>query len=169
VNEYFGKAGVRRLTLLTAAMIGYSFVVLYLAIGVPAWEQSPVPDHAFRTVFGQSQWIIVGSLAAFLVSQLVDVLVFVAFKSRTGHRMLWLRATGSTLVSQLVDTFVVGSIAFVIPGKLTLSAWLPVAAGSYLFKVGVAVVITPLIYIGHGVIDRFLAADVRSAEPDIPA
>ncbi len=159
VNEYFGKAGVRRLTLLTAVMIGYAFIVLYLAIGVPAWERSPVPDTAFRTVFGQSQWIIIGSLTAFLVSQLVDVLVFTAFKARTGPRMLWLRATGSTFVSQLVDTFVVGTIAFVIPGKLTLGEFLPVGAWNYLFKVGIAVLITPLIYIGHGLIDRFLASD----------
>lgn len=159
VNEYFGKAGVRRLTFLTVGMIVYAFVVLFAAIRVPAWPNSPVSGEAFSSVFGQSQWIIIGSLTAFLVSQLVDVLVFTAFKNRTGRRLLWLRATGSTCVSQLFDTFLVGFIAFVVPGKLRFSEFLRLAVGSYLFKLLVAIGITPLIYLAHGVIDRFLGAE----------
>jgi len=165
VNEYFGKPGVRRLTFLAVGMISYSFIVLYPAMWVPAWEKSPVSDAQFRAVFGQSQWIIVGSLVAFLVGQFVDVLVFWYFRNRTGHRMLWLRATGSTAVSQLIDTFLVGFIAFVVPGKLTLIEFLPLAAGSYAFKLTVAVLITPLIYLGHNVIDRYLATELPPHSP----
>jgi uncharacterized integral membrane protein (TIGR00697 family) len=163
VNEYFGKAGVRRLTLLTVGMILYCFLVLYAAMGVQAWEKSPVSGEVFRTVFGQSMWIIAGSLAAFLVSQLVDVMAFHGFRHWTGGRMLWLRATGSTVISQIVDTCVVGWIAFVLPGKLTLAEWLPLGVGSYAYKLGIAVLITPLIYLGHYLIDRYLEQDAHAA------
>lgn len=165
VNEYYGKQGVRRLTFLAVGMIAYSFVVLFLAMRVGAWERSPVSDEDFNAVFGQSQWIIVGSLTAFIVSQFVDVAVFWFFRHRTGHRLLWLRATGSTIISQVFDTFLVGFIAFVIPGKLALKEFIPVAVGGYIFKLVVAIVVTPLIYLGHGAIDRFLAAELPALTP----
>lgn len=159
VNEYFGREGVRKLTFLAAGMIVYAFVVLYLAMLVPAAGLSPVSDEAFRMVFGQSMWIIVGSLVAFLLGQLIDVAVFLAVRARTGKRLLWLRATGSTAVSQLVDTFVVGYVGFVVPGKLSLADYVPLASGNYGYKVLFAVLITPLIYVAHGLIDRFLKAE----------
>lgn len=169
VNEYYGKAGVRRLTWLAVGMIAYCFLILFVAMGVEAWEKSPVSSHVFRSVFGQSMWIIVGSLCAFLVSQLVDVLVFMAFREWTGGRMLWLRATGSTLVSQVVDTCVIGWIAFVLPGKLSMADWLPVGIGSYCYKLAIAILVTPAIYLGHYLIDRYLgvhhAAEPQAAEP----
>ena len=156
INEYFGKSGVRRLTFLAVGMIAYAFVILTAAVTVPAWEKSPVSQEAFRQVFRQSQWIIVGSLTAFLVSQLVDVLIFHAVRSRTGGRLLWLRSTGSTVISQLVDSFLVGYIAFVLPGSLAFGDFLRLGVGNYLFKLTVAILITPLIYLGHGLIDRYL-------------
>lgn len=165
VNEYFGKAGVRRLTFLAVGMISYAFVMLFLEILVPAWEKSPVSGEAFHAVFGQSMWIIVGSLTAFLTSQLVDVLIFAAVRERTGNRFLWLRATGSTVVSQLIDTFLVGFIAFVIPQKLLFSEFLRLSAGNYGFKLLVAVAITPLIYLGHGLIDAYLAGEDSTSKP----
>ena len=96
INEYFGKPGVRRLTLLTVGLILYAFLVIFGALQIPAAKISPVDDASFRTVLGQSLWIIVGSVTAFLVSQLVDVMVFWVFRDRTAGRHLWLRATGST-------------------------------------------------------------------------
>ncbi len=166
VNEYFGKPGVRRLTFLAVGMIAYSFIVLFLAMLVPAWERSPTPGAAFDAVFGQSQWIIAGSLTAFLVAQFVDVFVFSHFKKATGGRLLWLRATGSTVVSQVFDTFLVGFIAFVIPGKLAFVEFLRLAAGSYAFKLIVAIGITPIIYLAHAAIDRYLAGDPLAAPDD---
>ncbi|MBI4716241.1 MAG: queuosine precursor transporter [Planctomycetes bacterium] len=159
VNEYYGRAGVRKLTWLTVAMIVYAFVVLFAAMQVPSAKESPVSAEVFRTVFGQSTWIIVGSLAAFLIAQLLDVVVFLSLKQWTGARMLWLRATGSTVFSQLVDTFVVGYIGFVVPGKLVFSDFLRLATGNYLYKVLIAVLITPVIYVVHGSIDRYLERD----------
>lgn len=159
VNEYFGKSGVRKLTFLAVAMIAYTFAVLLLAILVPGASDSPVSHEAFLAVFGQSMWIIVGSIVAFLISQLVDVAVFVAVKSRTGGKFLWLRATGSTAISQLIDTFVILYIAFVIPGKMTMQAYFQVGVGNYLYKLLIAIAITPIIYLAHGMIDRFLEGD----------
>ena len=160
INEYFGKGGVRRLTLMTAGMIGYAFLVLFAAMGVPAADFSPVSDVHFRTVFGQSLWIIGASLVAFMASQLVDVLVFWIFRRRTGGRRLWLRATGSTAVSQLIDSVIIIGIAFWLPGRLTLFEFLNVAASNYSYKLIIAIAVTPLIYGSHALIDRFLGKEV---------
>lgn len=171
INEYFGKAGVRKLTFLAVGMIIFAFLVLFAAIRVPTWTHSPVSGNAFEEVFGPSQWIIVGSLAAFVIAQLVDVLIFSRFKTMTGNRLLWLRATGSTVVSQIVDTFVVHYVGLVLPGKLTFDQMLHVGTGNYLFKLTVAILITPLIYLGHRIIDRYLEHEntIDAATPNSSA
>jgi uncharacterized integral membrane protein (TIGR00697 family) len=144
---------------MTIALIVYAFVVLFLAIQVPAATFSPVSDLQFQAVFGQSLWIIVGSVAAFALSQLIDVGVFWLVRHRTGRRYLWMRATGSTVVSQFIDSIAIIGIAFWLPGKVKASEFLTVAASNYSFKLIVAVGITPLLYAGHAAIDRFLGAD----------
>ncbi len=156
INEHFGKDGVRKLTYITVALIAFTFILLTIAINIHATAFSPVNDEVFKTVFGQSQWIIVGSIIAFFVSQLTDVQVFSMFKKATGNKHIWLRATGSTIVSQLVDTFVVQFIAFVIPGKWTITEFLHNAAWGYLFKLLVACALIPLIYLGHYFINHYL-------------
>jgi hypothetical protein len=174
INEYFGRAGVRRLTFLAAAVIGYAFVALWLSQGVDAASFSPVDDLSFRRVFLQSQWIIVGSIAAFLFAQLVDVTVFWILRRRTGARLLWVRATGSTLVSQLIDTFVVGFIGLYLPSALgfsrsaepfTFAQYLNTSASGYAFKFAIAVLATPALYVVHGAIDGYLG--VRAAHEQI--
>ena len=117
INEYFGKEGVKRLTYVTVGLIIYTFILVYLAMMVHAAPFSPVQDEQFSLVFGQSLWIIVGSILAFMLSQLVDVLAFVFFKNKTSGRMLWLRSTGSTAISQVIDSFVIIGVAFWLPGK----------------------------------------------------
>jgi queuosine precursor transporter len=159
INEYFGREGVRRLTFMTIGLIVYAFVVLFLAIQVPAASFSPVTDVQFRAVFGQSLWIILGSVVAFAVSQLVDVFIFWLVRHKTGGRFLWMRATGSTVVSQLIDSIVVIAIAFWLPGKIKTAEFLAVAASNYSFKLIVALAITPLLYAGHAAIDNFLGAE----------
>lgn len=155
INEFYGKKAVRLITFITAALIAYTFLILFVGMNIEAAPFSPVTDEQFRAVFGQSQWIIVGSLTAFLFSQLIDVAVFRYFKQRTGGRHIWLRATGSTVVSQLVDTFVVSGIAFWLPGKITLAEFLQVSLTGYVFKFGVAVAITPLVYVGHRIVSTY--------------
>jgi queuosine precursor transporter len=159
INEYFGREGVRRLTFITIGLIAYAFVVLYLAIQVPAASFSPVTDAQFDAVFGQSLWIIIGSVTAFAISQLVDVGIFWLVRHKTGSKYLWMRATGSTVVSQLIDSFVIIGVAFWLPGKVKTSEFLMVAAANYSYKLMIAVGVTPLLYVGHTIIDRFLGVE----------
>ena len=159
INEYFGREGVRRLTFMTIGLIVYAFVVLFLAMQVPAASFSPVTDAQFQGVFGQSLWIIVGSVIAFAFSQLVDVFIFWLVRHQTGGRYLWMRATGSTVVSQLIDSIVIIGIAFWLPGKVQTSEFLTVAASNYSFKLIVALSVTPLLYAGHAAIDRYLGKE----------
>ncbi|MBA3706373.1 MAG: queuosine precursor transporter [Bacteroidetes bacterium] len=160
INEYYGKKGVRKLSLITASLIAYAFVILFCAIKIPAAVGiSTVTDEQFYAVFGQSMWIIVGSLVAFIISQLVDVSIFWALRNKTGCKMIWLRSTGSTIVSQLIDTFVVLGIAFWLPGKMTTATFINAALTGYTFKLIIAVVLTPLIYLGHNLIDKYLGKE----------
>ena len=144
INEYFGEKGVKRLSLITAALIAYCFVLLYLAMKIPAVEGSNlVSDNQFTAVFGQSLWIIVGSITAFLVSQLIDVTIFHFVKNRTGNKMIWLRSTGSTVISQLFDSFIVLGIAFWMTGKMTTEVFILSAFTGYFVKLIIAVLLTP--------------------------
>jgi uncharacterized integral membrane protein (TIGR00697 family) len=157
INEYYGKEGVRRLSMITASLIAYAFIILYAAIKIPAAVGiSAVTDTQFYAVFGQSLWIIVGSIVAFLTSQFVDVFIFWLLRDKTGGKMIWLRSTGSTVISQLIDTFVVLGIAFWLPGKMTTAVFLNAAFTGYTFKLVIAVVLTPLIYVGHNLIEKYL-------------
>lgn len=156
INEYYGRGGVKRLTLITVALILYAFAIIFISMGVPAAKISPVSDEAFNQVLGQSLWIIAGSVTAFAVSQLVDVAVFWIFRDATKGRMLWLRATGSTAVSQLIDTFIVLGIGFWLPGKIVTSDFFNLAFTNYTYKFLIAIALTPLIYLAHGLIDRYL-------------
>ena len=157
INEYFGEKGVRKLSIITAFLIAYAFVILFIAILIPAAKGiSPVTDTQFLAVFGQSMYIIVGSIIAFLVSQFIDVSLFHFLKNKTGNKMIWLRSTGSTVVSQLFDSFIVLGIAFWLPGKINLTTFITSALTGYFFKLILAVVLTPAIYLGHHFIDKFI-------------
>lgn len=163
INEYYGEKGVRKLSLITASLIGYCFTLLYVAIRIPAAPGiSPVSDNQFFAVFGQSQWIIVGSIIAFLVSQLIDVTMFHFLKNKTGNKMIWLRSTGSTVVSQLFDSFIVLGIAFWATGIMTTDVFIKSAFTGYFVKLIIAIGMTPIIYLGHYLIGNYLAKDTKS-------
>lgn len=155
INEYYGKKGVRAISVFTAVLIVFMFAILFFCMSVPAWEKSPVGDEAFNLVFGQSSMIIVGSIIAFLVGQFIDVRIFWFLREKTGKKMIWLRATGSTAISQLVDTFIVVGIAFWLTGKVSFADYVNMSLTGYACKLIIAVVLTPVIYLGHGAIDKY--------------
>lgn len=169
INEYFGKPGVKRISYLAAFFIAYCFLVVFFTMRLPPaawWLEANNQDlqgnffnidFAFNKIFGQGQRIIIGSLSAFLISQLVDVFVFQKLRKITGHKMLWLRATGSTLVSQFIDSFVVLYIAFI--GIFSGEQILAIGVTNYIYKFSVAILLTPLIYVGHYFIDRYLGKE----------
>ena len=169
INEYFGVRGVRFISWLAVGFIAYAFLFAYLAIELaPAswWvtvaTDRGVPDMqaAFTATFGQGLWTIGGSITAFLIGQLIDVVVFHRIRAATGERWIWLRATGSTAVSQLVDSFVVLYIAFVLgPQQWPVDLFLAVGTVNYCYKMLAAVALIPLIYIGRRVIERYLGRE----------
>ena len=184
INEYFGRRGVRLLSFLAVGMILYAFLMFFVGIRLtpadfwptshilPEWPeavQSDVAakvgdyDYAFSLVFGQGLWIIVGSLVAFLIGQFLDVIVFHRIKKVTGEGKVWLRATGSTLVSQFVDSFVVLIVAFYIGANWSLSLVLAIGVMNYIYKFVMAVLLTPVIYLAHALIDRYLG-EAKSLE-----
>lgn len=157
INEYFGKQGVKRLSYITAGLITYCFILLFFAMKIPeAKGISPVSNAQFIAVFGQSNLIIVGSVIAFLVSQFLDVAIFSYFKKKTGEKLIWLRSTGSTVISQLIDSFIVGGIAFYLPGIWTTKQYFEFSLTGYSFKLIIAICLTPLIYFGHYLIETYI-------------
>lgn len=171
INEYYGKAGVRKISFLTAGFIAYSFFVIFVVTNLPPakfWLELNSQDgagnpfninYAFKVIFRQGLGIIIGSLIAFLISQLLDVFVFQRLRGFTGSKMIWLRATGSTLFSQLFDSFVVLGVAFYVFGNWSLKQIIAVGIINYIYKFVVAILITPLIYLGHYLIDGYLGKE----------
>ncbi|HEY8539557.1 MAG TPA: queuosine precursor transporter [Steroidobacteraceae bacterium] len=177
INEYFGTRGVRFISWLTVVLIAYAFIAAYAAIElVPAdfWvgvnSERGVPDMqaAFASIFGQGMWTIVGSITAFLIGQLIDVAVFQRIRKMTGEKWIWLRATGSTAISQLIDSFVVLYIAFVLgPQHWPTNLFLAVGTVNYAYKLLMALLLIPLIYLTRRLIRAYLglelAEELRSA------
>lgn len=168
VNEYYGPKAVKRISYTAVVLISYAFIMFYGAMRIPSadfWigskQAEGIPDmqNAFGGIFGQGMWIILGSLIAFLVSQIVDVTVFHKIKKRTGQKWVWLRATGSTVVSQLVDSFIVLFIAFKIGNGWSWKLVLAICLVNYLYKFTMALLLTPVIYLAEKQIDRYLGED----------
>lgn len=175
INEYFGKKGVRRITFITVGLIAYAFIAIYFAMKLaPAdfWLEVNATDatgaaininEAFRLVLTQGLNIIFASLVAFVIGQFVDVFVFHRLRKITGKRMIWLRATGSTLISQLIDSFVVLFVAFYFLGPWSIEQVLAVGITNYVYKFLIAIGLTPLLYVAHFFIDRFLGKENAEA------
>jgi queuosine precursor transporter len=173
VNEYYGRKGVRFISWLAVIFIGYGFLMVFLAMQTTpnAWwitsKQSAGIENmsnAYNGIFGQGLGIIIASMTAFLIGQLIDVYVFRSIKRRTGEKHIWLRATGSTLVSQFIDSFIVLIIAFYFYPKWVPNQGSPwpvnqvVAIGivNYIYKFTVAILLTPVIYLVHNRIEKYL-------------
>ncbi|QNF35622.1 queuosine precursor transporter [Adhaeribacter swui] len=172
INEYFGKAGVKKISIITVLLILYMFLIISVISALPPapfWLDVNSKDaagnpfninYAFNSIFRQSSGIIIGSVTAFLISQFLDASVFHWLRRVTGSRKIWLRATGSTLVSQLIDSLVVLFVAFYLFGNWPLKQVLAVATINYIYKFVVAVGLTPLLYLAHFAIDNYLGQNL---------
>jgi len=168
INEYFGKSGVKRISYLTAILITYVFGAVFVTTTLPPadfWLEVNKTDMAgnafnintaFATIFRQGLGIIIGSLTAFLIGQILDAHTFHWIKSMTGSKHIWLRATGSTLISQLIDSFVVLVVAFYIFGNWSFNQVIAIGIINYIYKFSIAVLLTPALYLIHYVIDGYL-------------
>ena len=169
VNEYYGPKAVRRISLTAVILISYAFLLYFVAIKVPpadVWLNSSSQQgvdniqNSFSAIFGQNMRIIIGSLVAFLVSQLVDVTIFHRIKKITGEKHIWLRATGSTVVSQLVDSYIVLFIAF--SGIFSWQLILGIGMMNYIYKFTMAIILTPPIYYAEKKIEKYVGHETAT-------
>jgi uncharacterized integral membrane protein (TIGR00697 family) len=160
LNEFYGKKAARTVTWVGFGMACFTFAILSIALALP-WAPFTAADGYtgmsqphFDNVFGGSRRILLASLVAYLFSQFTDIAVFHLLKRKTHNRFLWVRATGSTVVSQLIDTVVIQTLAWwgVVAGDKLIGLILT----SYAVKLVVAVALTPMIYAGHTVVERVL-------------
>jgi queuosine precursor transporter len=160
LNEFYGKSAARFVTLVGFGMAVLAFVLIFVAGTVPiapvtrepGWEG--VTDGGFANVFLGSQRMIAASLSAFLISQFVDIAAFHFLRRVTDGRLLWLRATGSTVVSQLVDTCVINLVAWV--GMMPIEKIFQIVFSAYGLKLIIAVGLTPVVYASHAAVERFV-------------
>ena len=179
INEYYGRKGVKFLSWMAIGLIAFGFIMVFSAIQTTPnswWVTSRQEigidnmNDSFNAVYGQGLGIILASMTAFLVAQLVDVFVFHRIKRATGEKRIWLRATGSTVISQLIDSFIVLLIAFYfypkwVPGQG--AAWpldqvLAICIVNYIYKFTMALILTPVIYLVHGWIENYLGKDLAA-------
>lgn len=176
INEYYGMKGVRFLSWLTIGLIAFGFIMVLGAIHTEpnSWwitsKQDAGIDNmstAFNGIYGQGLGIIIASMTAFLVAQLIDVFVFHKIKKATGEKRIWLRATGSTVISQFIDSFIVLLIAFYFYPKWVKGQGQPwpfdqviaICIMNYIYKFTMAILLTPVIYAVHGVIEKYLGKE----------
>ncbi len=162
VNEFYGTHGARRLTLAGLGAAVFVWATITLALHLPTSPESPISDAVFRGAFGTSARLYVASLTAYLIGQLLDIAIFHGLRRVTGHRMLWLRSTGSTVLSQIVDSVTV-SFVFLI-GTRPMPFILSNAAHNYFGKLGMAILLTPLIYAGHAFFGRYFHVDEKPTQ-----
>ena len=163
VNEFYGTHGAKRITMAGLGAAVFVWATITLALHLPTSPDSPISDAAFHSAFGTSARLYVASLTAYVIGQFLDISIFHALRRVTGHHMLWLRSTGSTVLSQVVDSI---SVSFVfLVGTRPLAFILTNAAHNYLGKLAMAVLLTPLIYAGHGLFNRYF----HLPEKDTPA
>ncbi|MEX2217183.1 MAG: queuosine precursor transporter [Phycisphaerales bacterium] len=164
LNEYFGRRNARRAVYIAFAMGALAFALIGVARALPILEGIPgtATGASFENIFGAAALMYLASIAAFLIGSLLDILLFGIFKRMTGGRMVWLRATGSTVISQLFDSFLVTIFFFVVAQRLTggevadLEFVLRTAFTGYILKFVIAVALTPVIYAGRWAIHRYV-------------
>lgn len=161
INEYYGERGARFLTLVGLAMMVFAIAIIWVGRVLPVGASSYVSQASYDNVFGLSARLAAASLLAYVLAQLTDIHFFRVIKRLTGERFLWLRATGSTAVSEIIDSTVVTFIAF--GGALPAADIAHLAAFAYLYKMVVASGLTPLLYVAHDVVTRWLKIEPAAA------
>jgi queuosine precursor transporter len=157
INEFYGHKVARTVTWVGFWMAVLTVSLLWVASIVPFAPFSAIKAEAYNNAFLGSLRIFGASLTAYIVSQYTDIGVFKLIKTVTKNRLLWLRATGSTAVSQLIDTCVIQTIAWV---GTPVQAKIPsIIITSYIVKLVIAIGLTPLIYAGHALVERAFHID----------
>lgn len=162
LNEFYGKEGARFVTWVGFGMCFLTFAFLFVGNHLPVDGRTIIPKSVFMTLSTQYTGMFLASLTAYLIGQMLDIQIFHLLRSRTKHKWIWLRATGSTVISQLFDSLIVTSIAFW--GSMSLSNIFQLALGNYTWKFIIAVSITPLLYLGHGLLRNLMPQQEKALE-----
>ncbi|MBK6519311.1 MAG: queuosine precursor transporter [Polyangiaceae bacterium] len=159
INDFYGKRGARFITGVGAAMATLAYVALVITTALPTDPDTYFQDAEYAKIFGGSAKLFVASIVAYLVGQLLDINVFLFWKRVTRGKHLWLRATGSTLISQMVDTAIINSIFWGGVADKSV-AWIAAKIlREFLIKVAIAILITPIVYAIHAFILRWLGLE----------
>lgn len=173
ISEVFGRERATHVVKVGFLVSVFVTVIVWLANAAPIFAQSPVTQGQFNAVFGLLPGIVFGSMIAYLVAQYVDVQIFEFWRDLTNGRYLWLRNNGSTVLSQLVDTIAVVTIALVVwpnidgngaTQPISGEVWAGIIVGQYLFKVAIALLDTPLFYLFTRWLNEWIG--VEEAEED---
>lgn len=162
VNEYFGRRAARRMAYVSFSMAALTWVLIYVSRMFPTLEGIPgtATDAAFENIFGAAAVMYLASIIAFLLASLLDIYLFSLLKRLTGGRLVWLRTTGSTVISQVFDSLLITFLFFFLLPRLmgndsaTLTFVIQTAATGYILKFVIAVVLTPAVYAGRWAIRR---------------
>jgi len=143
ISELYGPKEAKR-----AVLIGFSSLLIMTLYMQFSLLFTPTPEDFasvhLNALFGFMPRIALGSLTAYLISQLHDVWAYNFWKEKTGGKHIWLRNNLSTMVSQAIDSIVFCLIAFL--GLFPTSVWLEILLTTYFFKFIVAIFDTPFIY-----------------------
>jgi uncharacterized integral membrane protein (TIGR00697 family) len=166
LNEFYGKEGARFVTWVGFGMCLLTASLLWIGGQLPVDAHTFIPKSTFMIISNQYMGMFVASLIAYLIGQMLDIQVFHLFRAVTKHRFIWLRATGSTVVSQLFDSLIVSFIAFW--GQMHVQDILRLAISNYSWKFIIAVGITPLLYLGHLLLKRLMPGQEKLLEAQEP-
>lgn len=169
VCEVYGRKRANLMVATGFFMSLMSLVLIQIALvvpGSPVWpagnpnyETVAAMQAAYDSVFTLPGVLIFASMTAYLVAQLTDVRLFHFWKRVTAGRHLWLRNNASTMISQLVDTIVVNSIFLGFGLGLPWDIVGKIIVAAYVFKVLMAALDTPFIYLGVAMLRRYIGAD----------
>ena len=147
VSEIYGKKRANQLVVAGIFASFFSMLIVFTANAVPATAWSPVKDNLFTTVFGSTAIAVFASMMAYLLAQFIDIQIYHFWKRLTKGKHLWLRNNFSTWLSQFVDTF---TVLFLLCsfGKIEWNLFSGLLAAGFIFKVLIALLDTPFLYLG---------------------
>ena len=150
ISEIYGKKRANQVVVTGIFASFFSMGILLIANEVPAIKNSPIDDKTFNQVFALSPIAALASMIAYLLAQFVDIRIYHFWKNLTQGKMLWLRNNFSTFSSQLIDTVLVVGLLSVF-GVLEWKLFWGLVISGFLFKIIVAALDTPLLYLFVGI------------------
>jgi uncharacterized integral membrane protein (TIGR00697 family) len=160
ISEIFGRRAANRVVIAGIFASFFSMGILLVAGVVPALPNSPIDDATFTKVFALSPIAVLASMMAYLFAQFIDIRIYHFWKNLTRGKHLWLRNNFSTFASQFIDTFTVVGLLRVF-GVLPWNAFLGLLISGVVFKILVALIDTPLLYLSVNWIRSYFKLDIN--------